>query len=574
MRQSSVISSDTSKSVQERSKHRGEQIKSHRNVMSLGWHYWLALLLGTIIAGGFLLAVMPGHYPYIEADASDYLESARNLLAGKGLLVSTLPEQLPQATAPLASWPPGYPVIIALSAKLFGVSPFWVAPRIAWLSWILIPVTLLYALRPFLSYSGILAIGAITMLAPGAVDMAPQAMSDVPFLVFTALSLALFFHGTVVRPIWHLVFLSGIAGAAAYSIRYVGLALFAAIPLGCLIFVLTGHASKGVAVRTVVLWLSGAALLLIPIEYRNLAVFGTLQPYHLPPSTLGLGSNIHYYIIALFDDLSGRPELKHDFLWNNTVLSASCVVLLAAIILFRNALIQYWKAIAPQQRQVIILILCNGLAGSAIVILARTRYQWGELINTRHLMQYDWMVFACAALLISPLAQKSRRVAAVVVVLILALFGLRLGHALTEIEKDRVQYAASRTTYAPSQLANPGQNEDHTLMVQRLRQDSALLSAIRSLPRQTILLSDRYEVLRVETGRPVTRLLIGEDCKIPQQISAAVRDVPALMLMFPDQALIRSGCWQRLVAASQNQLLPIVRPYLSVLTAEHASQFK
>src|SRR6185436_13274950 len=37
-----------------------------------------------------------------------------------------------------------------------------------------------------------------------------------------------------------------------------------------------------------------------------------------------------------------------------------------------------------------------GLAGAALLVLARTRYGWGEYINARHILQYHWiLIIAC-----------------------------------------------------------------------------------------------------------------------------------------------------------------------------------
>ena len=537
------------------------------------WPYWVALILGAAIAGLFLLAVMPALYPYSEPDATEYLEAARNYLSGNGFRVSALLDQLPMATVPLAQWPPGYPMIIALCAKMLSVSPIWVAPKIAWLCWSLMPVALLYCLRPVLDDKKILLIAALTMLAPGTIDMAPQAMSDVPFMLLTTLSIALFVRGAVVRIDWRLLVLSGFVGGLCYSVRNVGLAWLGAGFLACFIFSLMRRWSPGTAARVVLLWLLGASAVLVPLEFFNLGNFGTLNPYRLPPSTLGLASNIRYYAIALFDDLSGRPELRHDFLWNNAILMAALALSLAIAILFRNAIKRNWRLLSAQQQDVLILLLLNIIAGSTIVILARTRYQWGELINTRHTMQYDWMVLSIVLILLVPLARSSIRVLLAGAIVSLTLLGLRFDHALGEITMSRAQYAASLGQFSLSQIAEAEGNADRALMVQRIRDDGQLLRAISSLPPQTLLISNRVEPLRVETGRPVTRILIDHACLIPKEIAVAVRDKPSLFLLVPEKELVRSGCWRRLANLADPDALPVARPYLSVLSANAAARF-
>jgi hypothetical protein len=258
-------------------------------------------------------------------------------------------------------------------------------------------------------------------------------------------------------------------------------------------------------------------------------------------------------------------------LWDNKFLLAAGIVILTALVRFRKSLAREWKALAVHQQQIVILMLCNLLAGSAIVILARSRYEWGEFINVRHLMQYDWMILAVAALLLSPLAQGSRRAMTIVDIAVLLLFGLRVSHAAAEIGRDRQQYAASLPAFEVSQFAVNDAIDDRILMQQRLNRDGALIQAIRNLPPDMLLLSNRYEALRVETGRAATRLPLAADCKLPASIPA---DGHVLLLLFPDRALARSGCWARLAGAAQGGVsLPLTRPYLSVLTKAEAAQF-
>jgi len=46
----------------------------------------------------------------------------------------------------------------------------------------------------------------------------------------------------------------------------------------------------------------------VPLLIRNILVFGKLQPYAMPPSTLGLGENSHDFIKAQLDTLFAANE--------------------------------------------------------------------------------------------------------------------------------------------------------------------------------------------------------------------------------------------------------------------------
>lgn len=82
------------------------------------WHYAIAAVLGVAITAALLAAILPVAYQYRDPDVASYIEAARNFLAGKGLSVSADLDKLPSALEPLSLWPPGYPLLIALAAKL------------------------------------------------------------------------------------------------------------------------------------------------------------------------------------------------------------------------------------------------------------------------------------------------------------------------------------------------------------------------------------------------------------------------------------------------------------------------
>jgi hypothetical protein len=100
--------------------------------------YMISLAIGVMMSWAFLAFIVPISYPFIDPDTSYYIEAARNLLAGHGLVVSTAAESLPRATEHLNLWPPGFPLLIAAVSALFHSDPAWVAPKIVWLSWALL----------------------------------------------------------------------------------------------------------------------------------------------------------------------------------------------------------------------------------------------------------------------------------------------------------------------------------------------------------------------------------------------------------------------------------------------------
>jgi hypothetical protein len=458
---------------------------------------------------------------------------------------------------------------------VLGADPLWVAPRLAWASWVLLPVAILFALRPVLRNSTIHAISVMTMLAPGTVHTAHRALSDLPFLLLTTLSLALLFRSTLARLDWRLVLLSGLAGGSAYAVRNVGLALFGTIVASAVIFSLLRPERKTEALKTVSWWFAGAAVVLIPLELRNLFLFGDLQPYSMAPSTIGLATNVRYYLMALFDSMTGAPEIDHALFWDNRILFAAFAAILSGLFLFRKFLARHWTSLSLPSRQIFIILLCNVLLGSAIVILARTRYQWGELINPRYLQQYDWMMLALIALLVEPLLRKSKAALAMASAILVTLLGLRASFAMNKIEEGRNIYQVAVSGIDLSTLSSQPPLDDNALMQLVVGRDAGLARAIKALPVDTLLLSNRYEVLRNETGRPVTKLVISGNCTIQTDVTAPLQGKKAAVLFFPTTELVQSGCWRRLHALSQSRTtLALERPYLATLTQVQADKLR
>lgn len=539
---------------------------SNRNP-SPRWHYGFALLLGIAITASFVAMILPIVYLYRDPDTSNYLEAARNVLAGKGLLVSGSLDNLPLATVPMSLWPPGYPMLIAFGSKLLGADPMWLAPRLAWASWALLPPALLFTLRPVLMNRSIYIVSLLVMLAPGAIDNAWQPMSDIPFLLLTIFSLGLLFRGSFPDMKPGLLILSGIVGALAYSFRNVGIALFLSVAGAYLALALLKLQRPRDVVLRALYWGAGAAVILIPLEVRNLSVFGSLQPYHMAPSTLGLIANVHYFLIAVVIDLIARPGLKGAILWNNAFLFALGAGAIALLAIYRKALAHLWGEWPTAKKEMFVLLVCNFIAGAAVVILARSRYQWGEFIGPRHLLQYDWLLFAGSALLLEQAGQMSKRALVVISISAAAFIGFRAVYAFHEIRSDQYKYTRSLEASLPSDFPSMTPDDTRITMQMAIARDRALIRAISNLPTDTILISNYEDVIKAQTASPALRVIIEKDCQLPTPLAASPGDrrmsAKLAVLLFPNKELMQSGCWRRLEQMSKMQLpLSVTRPYL------------
>ena len=69
------------------------------------WYVWSI--------SGFLFAYFP--------DSASYIEAARSLVQGNGLMRTAPLARLDLAVEPLSLWPPGYPLLIAAASILSGL---------------------------------------------------------------------------------------------------------------------------------------------------------------------------------------------------------------------------------------------------------------------------------------------------------------------------------------------------------------------------------------------------------------------------------------------------------------------
>ncbi len=535
------------------------------------WHYIIALLLGVAIVACFMAMVEPITYLYRHPDGSHYLEAARNFLAGQGLMVTAGLEKFPLATVPLSLEPPGYPIIVALGSRFFGVDPEWFAPWIVWVSWGLLPSALLFALRPVLRNWSIHVISVLVMIAPGVIENAWQPLTDILFLLVTILSFGLLFRGSWARANPYLLILSGVLGGLAYALRNVGLALFVSIAAGYVALILLNLLHPNIAMRRILWWGAGAAIVLIPLEIRNLNVFGTFQPYQMAPSQLGLLVNIRYYLLESLTDITALHGLTDAFLWNGKFFFATGAVVLILAAVNRKLLLRLWTELPAGRKEVLIIFIANILAGSAIVILARSRYQWNEVINQRQILQYDWLLLAVCALLLEQAAPLSKKALAAISISVMVLAGLRMTYAWQEIEMDRQEYAVAQNASDLVTGARTIPSSSALAMKLVIARDQDLIRAVKDLPADTILVSNYDDVLRVKTGRVVHNIHPEDDCKAITRFRDQISTPEVAMLIFPFGTILQSGCWKRLEQSQQSRLnLSATRPYLISLGGSRA----
>lgn len=540
------------------------------------WHYAIAAVLGVAITAALLAAILPVAYQYRDPDVASYIEAARNFLAGKGLSVSADLDKLPSALEPLSLWPPGYPLLIALAAKLLAVDPAWIAPKIDWLCWALLPCALSFAFRPILRNWSIHVISALVMIAPGAIQLAWQPMSDVPCLLLTILAFGAQFRASGGNGNSGPLLVSGVLCGIAYAVRNVGIAIFPAVIVSFAVLTLLRLLRPAAAIRRLFWWAAGAALIVIPLATYNLIVFGSLQPYHMAASTLGLAINIRYFLAALLTDFTANREFIYANFWNNKVLAAIVAAPLILAVIRRKALSALWSELSFTAKYAVISLGAYLIFGAAVVIMARSRYEWGELISDRHLLQYDWIIWAMAALLLENGGRISKGTIALASAAAAVLVGLRISLASQEVALARLESAPAFAATGPiglSQIKTPNPADSYKRVMRlMIARDRELIRAVAQLPADVSLFSNYDDVLRVNADRPTYRVILDGDCRMPERLltsDARLSKMKAVMILFPDPQILKSGCWESLEHSPQRrQALSVTRGYLVTLTNE------
>jgi hypothetical protein len=361
----------------------------------------------------FFSAVM---FPY-SYDSASYISAARNLLEGKGLLAPTLADG-DEDLQTISLWPPGYPLLIYLFSFVLG-TPYAAALFVSRLSLALVPVAAFWLVRPYCTQGRALLLSLLFWTPLGLMGNAYDTGSDAPFFLFALLSSGAFLRG-IDRTDLRLLAASGALGGTSLVIRNVGFFLLAAQAAVLLIASLGGKFDLKQMFRRAASWGLAAAIPVAALLLWNWTQFGTLSPYDMPPSTVGVMENIGAAMGAYsFDSLPHLQWLASQYGWVIAILFASAVLLL-----LRGTFARYDQD-KPLCRFALLAVL-YAVLGTIMTVAARTRYQWGEPISVRHIAQYDSFLIAGVLIWLGRFwTARQRTVSAVIAATVLVIVGGR-----------------------------------------------------------------------------------------------------------------------------------------------------
>ena len=326
-------------------------------------------------------------FPF-SPDSANYVEQARNLIQ-EGLTFSISSDSNGMDKTSSSLFPIGFPIILAF-LSIFGFDAQEASITVGWLSAILFPALLYICFKKQIgsSYAAILA--GLSALSPGVLTYAPMGLTDIFSLILAVGVIGLVLNSRSTT----FFFVGGVVAGLAYAVRNAHIALLTALAVYFLYLWVSNPAQRNTTIRQAIAFVVGASTIILPLLLRNLVIFGALNPYEMEPSTVSVVHNVRVYIQEFIYDVSALRNLGLFVGW-----SIQGLILLLALVMGGSwMLMVVWKGqLAEKKKKTIFLCITYSTMGACVVIAARSRYEWGEMINIRHTLQYT--PFFLAALL-------------------------------------------------------------------------------------------------------------------------------------------------------------------------------
>jgi hypothetical protein len=477
-----------------------------------------ALVLGALAVLAYDRVLATYRYPY-SGDSASYIDMAAALLRdGRPLVTPWDVDPGDRDAVPQPLFPPGFSVLIAALTPLFGdvrlaaLCPGRVAAA-------LLPWLIVVLFRGVVADGMLAGVAALALLSQGVRDWHYLAYSDVPALALAVLALGalargLGFAGRDGRGAVGWLACAGFAAGVAFTVRNAGLAVLAASAAT----LLYARIRRCGPARAPLYWLAGAAAPLAVLLAYNVATFGRLQPYDMPQSTRGWTANLGDYAVAQLDDLGVPQRLL-------TAATPAVAVLVVAVLATAFA-VAFWRLRRRPSRQGLVMLLGSYVgAGALLLVASRSRYEWGNFIDGRNVLQYSFAYALGLAIAADALVPPRWRK---VPLLLLALVLVSLSAAAVR------DVQAARGYHQETWLA--------------LSQDGAVLDAARALPANALIASNAAVLFRLGAPRAVRELEVGGDdrdftVELRELTRAAAGRRPTAFLLVCDEWTVRfSAC--------------------------------
>lgn len=350
--------------------------------------YGIALFTGLCAAAFyFFVPFFPFGY-----DSVNYVEQARSFMA-RGVF-ETIPitlEAPANVSVPDNLFPPGYALLIILAGKLLFIPPAVAAPLLSLAALGLLPAVIVFAFHRVIGLWPALWIALLVTLNPTTVFFGSIAYTDTLSLLLVIFSVN---RLLLINPKVSSWFCLGLLTGFSYLLRNANLALLISMFLYLSWSMIVEPENRKTILKNTGVWLAGNAAFIVPLFSYNFSVFGKIQPYAMPPSTVGLGENIHDYMFSQVNTLLAFSEFER--LLDNV---AGMLFLLGAVAVLLYQALATWPQWQKIERQAFLISAAYAALGAAITIAARTKYQWGVHIEPRYALPYACFVFVALGII-------------------------------------------------------------------------------------------------------------------------------------------------------------------------------
>ncbi len=351
---------------------------------------------------------------FFTNDSMNYVDIARNILAGRGIVQSTLGFNEPDFSidvsgySPVTAQPPGYPLLIAFFSKL-GLSPTNAALLIPVISYGLILSATYLLTRTFYDDRFAPAAAVCLLLFYPLRKICSYAWSEAASIAFLTISFWLCAYiGTGPESTPWLLLVAGVAIGLAFAIRY---ALLPAFFLGILFFVVPADWAQ--TVYRLCFYVSGFLLPACLVLSFNLHSSKTLSGQKRLSSTLTLRENIHATLRTILG-----CYLSEGFSELQIVAIQFILLALSLALLFQNRLLASVETtLFGGKRAFLILWLIGYLM---FLVYQRTRYHLNRISVRLTAPASILVVPSCIAILMSAFVLDAHVYALLIITVILA----------------------------------------------------------------------------------------------------------------------------------------------------------
>jgi hypothetical protein len=441
----------------------------------------IVLAAAAIGSAALLLTAFPVRSPFADPDSVEYLLAAKSLAAGENLRIPPWDwKNFRAADRPLHDFPPGFPAVVALASRL-GTSPERAIVAIPAAAYVLLPIALWFALRRSLPRGEALAAAILSSWLVAVAYHGTLAMSDVPFLLLTAVGFGLVFEA-VASGRARLALAGGVVAGVAMSFRNVGLAAPAAVAGGLGAAALLRILPARSVARLLGAYAAGALLAYSPVVVRNVVTFGAPVPWERIPATV-TGAAVAREVFSGLDRL---------FLATNTIpWTGWAVAFVLAIALSIGRLVAGRRRGRAEPGPIALVTGGTLLLYAALVVgmvVATRRSYEVDSIGDRYRLQVHWILGAWLLVLVRDLAGLAGRRAGPWV------RGALFGAALLLVARGQLRRLPELRNEAAWNETALAAFEPHRALITGLPADT-VVTATTLAPQ-----------LRVRFGRPVLQL--------------------------------------------------------------------